>query len=66
MCPNTAARTRALWEHFNWEMFDHLSYNPDLAPSDCHLFTYQNYWLGLQYFNNNEELMEGVKTFLSS
>jgi histone-lysine N-methyltransferase SETMAR len=39
-CPHTAARTRALLEHFNWELSDHPSYSTDLAPSDYHLFTY--------------------------
>jgi hypothetical protein len=34
--------TRALLEHFNWELFDLLSYSPDLAPSDYRLFTYFN------------------------
>jgi transposase len=37
---HTAAHIRALLEHFNWELFDHPPYNPDLAPSDYHLFTY--------------------------
>jgi hypothetical protein len=36
----TAAHTRALLEHFNWELFGHLLYSTDLAPSDYHLFTY--------------------------
>jgi hypothetical protein len=63
---STVARTRALLEHFNWELFDHPPYSPDLAPSDYHLFTYLNNWLGSQRFNNTEELMEGVKTWLSS
>jgi hypothetical protein len=36
--PHTAARTRALLEHFNWELFDHPSYTFDLAPSAYHLF----------------------------
>jgi histone-lysine N-methyltransferase SETMAR len=36
--PNTAARTRVLLEHFNWELFDHLPHSSDLAPSDYHLF----------------------------
>jgi transposase len=31
----TAARTRALLEHFNWELFDHPPYTSDLAPSYC-------------------------------
>jgi transposase len=65
-CPNTAAHTRALLEHFNWELFGHPPYSPDLAPSDYHLFTYLKNWLGLQRFNNNEVLMEGIKTWLSS
>jgi hypothetical protein len=29
---STAARTGALLEHFNWELFDHTPYSPDLAP----------------------------------
>jgi histone-lysine N-methyltransferase SETMAR len=37
---HTAARSRALLEHFNWELSDHPSYSRDLAPSDYHLFTY--------------------------
>jgi transposase len=63
---HTAARTRTLLEHFNWELFDHPSYSPDLSQSDYHLFTYLKNWLGSQCFNNNEELMEDVKTCLSS
>jgi hypothetical protein len=35
-------------------------------PSDCHLFTYLKKCFRSQHFNNNEELMEGVKTWLSS
>jgi transposase len=63
--PHTAASTRALLKHFNWELFDHPSYSPDLAPSDYHLFTYLHNWLRLHHFNNNE-LIAGVKTWLSS
>jgi hypothetical protein len=40
--------------------------SPDLAPGDYHLFTCMKKWLGSQRFNSNEELMEGVKTWLSS
>jgi histone-lysine N-methyltransferase SETMAR len=64
--PHTGARIRALLEHFNWEFFDHSPYSPELALSDCHLFTYQKTWLGSQRFNSNEELTEGAKTWLSS
>jgi hypothetical protein len=47
-------------------LFDHPPYNPDLAPSDCHLFTDLKNWLGSQCFNDNEEMMEDAKTWLSS
>jgi histone-lysine N-methyltransferase SETMAR len=49
-CPHTAARTLALLEHFNWELFDHPPDSPDLAPSDYHLVThtYLKNWLGSQ------------------
>jgi histone-lysine N-methyltransferase SETMAR len=63
---STAARIRALLEHFNWELSDHPPYSPDLPPSDYRLFTYLKNWLGSQCFNSNEELMEGVKMCLSS
>jgi histone-lysine N-methyltransferase SETMAR len=62
----TAPCTRALPEHFNWEFFDHTSYSRDLAPTDYHLFTYPRNWLLSQLFNNNGDLMEGIKTWLSS
>jgi hypothetical protein len=58
--------TRALLEHFNWGLFDHRSYSPDLAPGDSHLFTYLKNWLRSQRFSNNEELIQGAKTWLSS
>jgi transposase len=64
--PHTAARTRALLEHFSWELFGHSSYSPDLASRDYHLFTYLKKWLRSQRFSNNEELMVGVKMWLSS
>jgi transposase len=64
--PHTAARTPALLELFNWELFDDPPYSPDLSQSDYHLFTYLKNCLLSQCFDSNEELMEGVKTWLSS
>jgi hypothetical protein len=61
-----AVRTRTLLEHFNWELCDHLPWSPDLSPSGYHLFIYLKNWLRPQRFNNNEQLMEGVETWLSS
>jgi hypothetical protein len=58
--PHTAARTRALLD-LNGELFDTL-----LSIRATYLFIYLKKWLRSQRFNNNEELMEGVKTWLSS
>jgi transposase len=63
--PRTAARTRALLEQSNWELFDNPPHSPDPTPSDYHLFTCLKNWLGSQHFNNNE-LKEGVKMWLNS
>jgi transposase len=62
--PHTAARTNALIKLFNWEIFYHPSYSPDLAPSDYHLFITMKGWLGTQHFHTNEELMDGVNNWL--
>jgi hypothetical protein len=64
--PHTAARTRALLEYFHWELFDQPLYIPALAPRVCHMFICLKNWLGSQRFSNNEELTEGVKTWLIS
>jgi len=61
--PHTAARTNALLQPFNWEIFDHPPYSPELAPSDYHLFSKMQVWLATQRFHTNEELMDGVKTW---
>jgi hypothetical protein len=44
--PHIAARTNASTKLFNWEIFDHPPYSPDLVPSDYHLFTKMKVWLG--------------------
>jgi hypothetical protein len=36
----TTARTLALLDHINWELFDQTSYIPDFTPSVCHQFFY--------------------------
>jgi hypothetical protein len=66
--PYTAARTRALLEHLNQELFDSPPHRPLLVPSEYHLFTrtYLKNRLGSHSFSNNDKLMEGVETWLSS
>jgi histone-lysine N-methyltransferase SETMAR len=63
---HTAAHTQVLLEHLKLGLSDHPHYSPDLAPSNCHLFTCLKNWLRSQHFSNNEELTEGAKTWLSS
>jgi hypothetical protein len=60
--PHAAAPTRTLLEHSDWELFDHSPYSPVLVSSDYHLLTHLKNWLWSQGFNNNEKLMEGIKT----
>jgi transposase len=58
--PHTAARTNASIKLFNWQIFYHHSYSPDLAPIDYLLFTKMKVLLVTQRFHTNEELMDGV------
>jgi transposase len=58
----TAALTRALLEHFNWELFDYPPYSPVLTPTGYHLSTHLKNWFRSQRFNNKEKLMKGVQT----
>jgi len=64
--PHTANRTRELLDHFGWEVFDHPSYSPDLAPSDYHLFPNIKTWLTTQRFDDDAELQAGVNEWLKS
>jgi histone-lysine N-methyltransferase SETMAR len=60
--PQTAARTNDLIKRFNWEIFDHPSYSPELAPNDYHLFSKMKVCLATQHFHSKEKLMDGVST----
>jgi histone-lysine N-methyltransferase SETMAR len=65
---HTAAQTQALITSFGWKQFDHPPppYNPDLAPSDFHLFLSLKKFLGGQRFLNDDDVKEAVKKWLSS
>jgi len=54
--------SNALIRLFNWEIFDHPPYSPDLAPSDYHLFIMM-VWLATQHFHTNRQLMDGVNNW---
>ena len=43
-------------KHFKWDVLDHPSYNPNLAPDDFHPFTHMKKCLALQSFNDADRL----------
>jgi hypothetical protein len=55
--PRVSATTPALPESLNWELFDHSTFSPDLAPNGC------NPYLREEIF---DELMECATTWLNS
>ncbi|GBN98073.1 hypothetical protein AVEN_198350-1 [Araneus ventricosus] len=63
--PHSAVVIQNLLEQFKWDVSDHLTYSPDLAPSDFHLFSELKNWQGGQNFQSNEELQSKVKAHLT-
>ncbi|GFR81392.1 histone-lysine N-methyltransferase SETMAR [Elysia marginata] len=68
---NYLAKRRILsgnvWEtivSFWWTTLPHPSYLPDLAPSDYHLFGPMKQSLRGKHYENDEEVKNGVKTWL--
>jgi transposase len=51
---NAWPHTNAFIKLFDWEIFDHPPYSPDLAPSNYQLFTTVKVWLATQRFHINE------------
>ncbi|KAJ8891597.1 hypothetical protein PR048_004125 [Dryococelus australis] len=62
---HSAAVTQQLQACFQWEVFDHTPYSPDLVLSDFHLFPALRKWLGGRSFNTNDELQDTVTTWLN-
>jgi histone-lysine N-methyltransferase SETMAR len=51
-------------QEFGWEVFEHLAYSPDLAPSDFHLFPNLKTFSGGRRFKSDEELKDAVKEWV--
>ncbi len=64
--PHSSRFTTEHLEKFKWEVFGHLAYSPDMAPSNYHLFLRLKGWLGSQKFTNNDDLQHGVTTYLKN
>jgi histone-lysine N-methyltransferase SETMAR len=63
--PHAAARTQAMLQEFRWEVFEHPTCSPDLAPSDFHLFPKLKEFLGGRRFKSDEEVKDAVKEWLN-
>jgi hypothetical protein len=63
--PHTVAATQDLIATFDWEQFDHSPFNPDLAPSDFHVFLHVKCFLGDRRFHD-DEVKEDVNTWFAS
>jgi histone-lysine N-methyltransferase SETMAR len=60
--PHTARALQERIQELQWELFEHLPYSPDLAPSVFHLFGLLQNHLGGKCFTDNEEVeMEVLK-----
>jgi histone-lysine N-methyltransferase SETMAR len=63
--PHTAASTQDHIAKFGCEQFDHPPYNPDLAPSDFHVFMHLKTFLCGQGFHD-DEVNDAVNTWFAS
>ncbi|GBN07767.1 Histone-lysine N-methyltransferase SETMAR [Araneus ventricosus] len=63
--PHTSAATQELLDQFGWDIFHHLPYSPDLAPSDFHFFLKLIKFLGSKRSGNDEELENAVTNWLN-
>ncbi|GFR58028.1 histone-lysine N-methyltransferase SETMAR [Elysia marginata] len=63
MLDPTQASTRETIVSFWWATPLHLSYSPDLAPSDYHLFDPMKQGLRGKHYRNDEEAKNAVKTW---
>ncbi|GFR64144.1 transposase [Elysia marginata] len=62
--PHTSIRTRETIDSFGWSTLQHLSYSPDLAPSDYHLFGPRKQGLRGKHNENYEGVKSAVKTWM--
>lgn len=69
--PHIAVAIKHLLPRFSWEAFNHPPYSPNLSPSDLHQFLHMKWWLGQNFYRDNEWLLSltrvlGVTTLRQS
>jgi hypothetical protein len=62
--PHTAALTIATLLKLKWNVLPHPLYSPDLAPYDYHLFGPMKRVLGGKRFQNNDEVIATVQSWI--
>jgi transposase len=62
--PHTAALMMATLLKLKWDVLPHPPYSPDLAPSDYHLFGPMKKVLGGKRFQNNDEVIAAVQSWI--
>jgi histone-lysine N-methyltransferase SETMAR len=60
--PHTARGTQERIQELQWELLEHPPYNPDLAPSDFHLFVKLKNHLADKSFADEEEVKTEVRS----
>ena len=62
--PHTAAQTVQTINHLGWELLPHLSYSPNLAPSDFHMFGPLKEFMRGTKFESDDEVKSVVSDWL--
>jgi len=53
-------------ETLNWEVLLHPAHSPDLAPSDCHLFSSMGHALTELHFDSYEDVRKWLDEWFAS
>ncbi len=61
--PHVPQKTKQWIEKLGWDIMEHPSHSPDLAPSDFHLFMPLKHHLGEMQFETDGEVTNEVDTF---
>lgn len=57
---HSAGVMKCILDWFQWNIFDHPAYRPDLRPSNFNLFPELKKWQGGQSFHTGDKLQDAV------
>jgi transposase len=58
--PHTANKINEMLRNFKWEVLEHPTYSPELAPSDFHLFGPLKHHISAEHFSDDEAVEREV------